>query len=275
MPLPTTRRRRPPGVRPAPTAASLVLALALVAALAACGEPEAEAAPPEAPEVGLCRVLDADDVAQASNDTAPVPCSEEHTAETFEVGELPEDLHDLDQDDPRLGAWVYRTCSRSFRAFLGADDSSVMRTVLSWAWFRPDAAGWEAGARWYRCDVVGGGEQMPAYRPLPETTAGLLEGMPPDEWMVCATGDDVARSTKVPCSEPHTWRAVTTIKVGEADEPYPGDRVVEVTTREFCSESVGAWLGYPLTYDYRYTMFGETEWEVGNRRSVCWARTQA
>ena len=65
------------------------------------------------------------------------------------------------------------------------------------------------------------------------------------------------------------------IQVGEAGEEYPGDRVVEVKTRDFCSDSVGAWLNYPVDYDYGYTWFHEAEWEAGNRRSVCWAATTA
>jgi hypothetical protein len=83
----------------------------------------------------------------------------------------------------------------------------------------------------------------------------------------------VAGAVKVPCSEKHTWRAVTTIKVGQDDDPYPGDRLVEVKTDDFCSDSVGAWMNYPVNYDYAYTWFHEAEWEAGNRRSVCWART--
>ena len=47
----------------------------------------------------------------------------------------------------------------------------------------------------------------------------------------------------------------------------------EVTTRDYCSKSVGAWLGYPVDYDYGYTWFHEAEWDAGNRRSVCWAKT--
>ena len=31
-----------------------------------------------------------------------------------------------------------------------------MRVQLSWAWFRPSERGWDKGARWYRCDLVGG-----------------------------------------------------------------------------------------------------------------------
>ena len=91
--------------------------------------------------------------------------------------------------------------------------------------------------------------------------------------MVCADGPTVSGSVKVPCTEPHQWRAVTTISIGDADEKYPGDRVVEVTTRDFCSKSVLAWLNYPVEYDYGYTWFHEAEWDAGNRRSVCWAKT--
>lgn len=262
---------RPSGLR---AVAGLAGAIVLLGSLAACGEDTPEPTSTEPPEVGACRLLDAEDVALPSNDSPIVDCSQRHTAETFEVQELPADLHDLVPGDPSIGAHVYQTCSRSFADFLQADESAVMRTVVSWAWFAPDEAAWEAGARWFRCDVVGGGPQLTDYRPLPETARGLLEGMPPDEWMVCAAGRTVNGSPKVPCSQPHTWRAVTTIKVGEPDEEYPGDRIVEVTTRDFCSDSVGAWLGYPDSYEFGFTFFKRAEWEVGNRRSVCWARTQ-
>ena len=30
---------------------------------------------------------------------------------------------------------------------------------------------------------------------------------------------------------------------------------------------------YPVDYDFGYTWFHEAEWEAGNRRSVCWAKT--
>jgi hypothetical protein len=256
------------------TLAGLAGLVLLVGGLAACGEDAPEATSTEPPEVGACRVLDAEDVSLPSNDSPVVDCATRHTAETFEVQELPADLHELDPDDSAIGAHVYETCSQSFAGFLQADESAVMRTVVSWAWFAPAEAAWEAGARWFRCDVVGGGPQLTDYRALPETARGLLEGMPPDEWMVCANGRTVNGSPKVPCSEPHSWRAVTTIKVGEPDEEYPGDRIVEVTTRDFCSDSVGAWLGYPDSYEFGYTYFKRAEWEVGNRRSVCWARTQ-
>ena len=250
-----------------------VLVLVAACATAGCGS---DGPPPEdekPPELGACRVLTPDDVAQPSNTTEPVDCTAPHTAETYAVGELPGSFDDADYDDEELGAWAYSTCSDAFQKFLGADESLVMRTIVSWAWFRPSEAAWDAGARWYRCDVVGGGEQSKEYVDLPETAKGLLLGRPKDRWMVCADGPTVSGSVKVPCTEPHQWRAVTTISLGDAGDDYPGDRLVEVKTRDFCSDSVGAWLSYPVDYDFGYTWFHEAEWDAGNRRSVCWAKT--
>jgi hypothetical protein len=101
----------------------------------------------------------------------------------------------------------------------------------------------------------------------------MLSGRPNDAWMTCAVGETVTGSEKVPCSQPHNWRAVTTIKVGEPKDDYPGDRVVEARTRDYCSDSVGAWMNYPVDYEFGYTYFREAEWSAGNRRSICWART--
>ena len=70
-----------------------------------------------------------------------------------------------------------------------------MRTVVSWAWFRPSKKAWDKGARWYRCDVVGGGEESQQFVALPESAKGLLLGRPKDRWMVCATGALGRRAT--------------------------------------------------------------------------------
>jgi hypothetical protein len=144
---------------------------------------------------------------------------------------------------------------------------------LSWAWFRPSERGWDKGARWYRCDLVGGPADAARYAHLPTTAKGLFRAKPPEQWLTCARGDTVLKSKKLGCDEKHDWRAVTTVKLGEPKDPYPGDRLSEVRSRDFCSDSVGAWMNYPVEYDFGYTWFHKAEWEAGNRRSVCWART--
>jgi hypothetical protein len=229
----------------------------------------------EAPDVGACRVLSPHDVAQPDNATGPVPCDQPHTAQTYAVGRLPAQFADASYADGEMAAFAYRTCSQKFIDFTGADESLAMRTILSWAWFRPSQDAWDAGARWYRCDVIGGGDQTRTYVDLPAETKGLLLGRPKDEWMVCAEGATVSGAVKVPCSDTHDWRAVTTIVLGSQSDDYPGDRIAQSRTRDFCSKSVGAWLDYPVDYDFGYSWFHEAEWAAGNRRSVCWARTDS
>ncbi len=258
------------------------LLAATVLALGACGDDDDgdvdsdQVDSVEAPQQGACRTLTPEDVALPSNATKVVDCAEPHTAETFAVGDLPADFAEAEYDAQGLGAFAYQTCSAKFQEFLGADESTVMRTIVSWAWFRPSEKAWDEGARWYRCDVIGGGEESEKYAALPPTAAGLLAEQPTDDaWMVCVNGRSVQGAPKISCAQKHNWRAVTTIKVGDPEDPYPGDQVVEVTTRDYCSRSVGAWLGYPPEYDYGYTWFHEGEWQAGNRRSVCWAATTA
>ncbi len=259
-----------------PHARGLAGAVLLVVLAAGCGaDADPQVTTEDMPALGACRVLTPADVAEPSNSTTAVDCGTDHTAETYAVGSLPSRFADVEYDDRGLGAYAYKTCASAFMKFLGADESLVMRTVLSWAWFRPSEAAWDGGSRWYRCDVIGGGEQSASYVDLPKSAEGILLGRPDDQWLVCVDGESVDAGAKIPCSEAHAWRAVTTIKLGEAADDYPGDRLAEVRTRDFCSDSVGAWLNYPVDYDFGYTWFHEAEWDAGNRRSVCWAKTES
>lgn len=276
MSRPTIRRSRPSRPSrpsgPWPLAVVTLLGLLLVATACQAGADDEAPVSTDLPQNGLCRMLSPADVERPDNDTAAVDCAEPHTAETFLVARLPERFDPVPYDAKSIGNFAYAQCTDAFREHLGADDSLVMRAMVSWAFFRPSEAAWDAGARWIRCDLLGGAESSEEYLALPEDTEGLLGERTHDEWMVCATGDSVD-GPKVPCSEPHSWRAVTTIKVGKPDEPYPGDDKVASLTKDYCSKSVGGWLAYPEDYQFGYTYFHEAEWEAGNRRSVCWAKT--
>jgi hypothetical protein len=250
--------------------AALVLLL-LAGCASAPLRPASEESTASPPELGSCHVLEPDDVAAPAPTGEAVDCSEPHTAQTFAIGTLP-DSTGADYDDRGHGEWIYPRCERAFERFLGVDESQAMRVQLSWAWFRPAEEDWDAGDRWYRCDVVGGPVDATEYRALPETAEGLFSARPPEQWLTCAQGETVAGSRKVPCSEDHDWRAVTTIKLGQPEDPYPGDRVVQVRSRDFCSDSVAGWMNYPVDYEFGYTWFREAEWQAGNRRSVCWAK---
>ena len=151
----------------------------------------------------------------------------------------------------------------------------MLRSVLSWAWFRPSQEQWGQGARWYRCDIVGGTPDAARYLDLPTDARGILTGLEPDAWMACVDGASVTRSPWTPCSEPHQWRAVTSVQVAKDTERWPGDRLMEVRSRDYCSDSVGAWMNYPVEYSFAYTWFHEAEWDLGLRRTVCWAKIES
>jgi hypothetical protein len=253
----------------------VVVLLALVLASAACSNPahrDDDSDSTKPPKLGACRDVSAGDLRRASNATPVVSCSRRHTAETFAVGTLPKETG-ASYDDRRHGTYVFDTCSRAFRDFLAVDESLAMRVQLAWAWFRPSERSWGRGARWYRCDVVGGRDGAKVLRPLPTEARGLFSTDLPDAWLTCARGATVPHSSKVPCSEKHDWRAVTAVKIGQPKDPYPGDRIVQVRSRDYCSDWVGAWMHYVPDYDFGYTWFREADWATGNRRSVCWART--
>ena len=228
----------------------------------------------EVPELGACRMLTPADVEQPANATRTVDCEDQHTAETFAIGELPDEFDDVEYDDRDLGEYAYRTCMSKFEKFLGA-------TTRAWCCGR-SSAGRGSGRRRRRGTTAPAGTAAtwwaatrPAteYRPLPPTAKGLLLGRPDDRWLVCATGATVAEGEKVPCAQDHDWRAATTIKLGEPEDKYPGDEVVASRTKAFCATSIKAWLNYPAQFEYAFTHFHEAEWQAGNRRSVCWAKT--
>jgi hypothetical protein len=256
------------------TVGSLVLVTAALV-LSACSNPlhsDTGSDRLTGPELGACRDLDADDLTVATNDSPVVDCAKPHTAQTFAIGELPASTGTA-YDDKRHGRFVYGTCSKGFREFIGADESLAMRVQLSWAWFRPSERGWDRGARWYRCDLVGGPDGAAELVPLPDDAKGLFSDDQPDAWLTCARGPKVAGSTKVPCTQEHDWRAVTTVKLGGPEDPYPGDRIVQVRSRDYCQASVGGWMHYPPDYQFGLTWFRADRWEAGNRRTICWAKT--
>lgn len=101
-------------------------------------------------------------------------------------------------------------------AAVDCDDSLVLRSTVTWTWFRSSNQAWDDGAHTWPCDVVGGGEQSRTFVSLPGTAKDLPHGRPDDRRLVCADGPTVSESVKIPCSRPHVSRAVTTLLAAES-----------------------------------------------------------
>lgn len=255
--------------------------VAAMAVLVGCGSSVPEGADPEQikatepPAISQCRNLTREVMELPTDSTPTVDCSDPHNAETFASGTLPDRLLKVEYADPALDTWAAGKCFTALQEHLGASESILMRSVFTSVWFRPSEQAWADGARWWRCDLLAGGDRGQRFLDLPTSTTGLLGDALADKWMACTKGDDVNTSARVTCNKKHVWRAVTTIKVGEPTDPWPGAAAVEAKTKQYCSSSVGAWLGYPTDHHFAYTWFGEAEWASGIRRSVCWAKTDS
>ena len=181
----------------------------LLLALSGCTQGRADGgggkADTAAPELGACRSLVPDDIAQASNATAPVGCTAKHTAETFSVGTFPADLARDDPDDRALGRLRLRPLPEQVPAVPrrrrepGAalhDDLGVVPAHQGRLGRRArtgSAATWSAAAS----------SPSPS-SPCPKTAKGLLLGKPDDRWLVCVDGPSVSGSVKIPCSSRRT-----------------------------------------------------------------------
>ena len=252
------------------SAIALCLAVATALVLTACGSNPSDSLTP--PANGLCRVLTLADLGARTNNSPSGPCSLPHTAQTIEVARFPASVGS-NYESPQVGAFAYRTCAPAFESYLGATDSLVLRIQLSWAWFGPTAGAWKRGARWFRCDVVGTSPDQTSMTDIPANLRNLLTGFPPDRWLTCATGAVFSTRSEVSCAQPHTWRAVTAIKLGQPNDPYPGDHLSAIRANTYCSDAILAYFNYANTYEFGYTIFHEAEWKAGNRRAVCWAKT--
>ena len=229
------------------------VATAVLLAFAGCGaEEQGSNVDPdqvdavEAPNLGACRVLTPDDVKLPSNATKIVDCDEPHTAETFAVGDrCPEELEDAGYDDREIGSFAYQTCSEKFMAFLGADESLVMRSVVSWAWFRPVRDGVGRGRpvvplRRRRRRRPERGVRRPPARP-PRACCSQLD----DHWMVCANGPTVNGVGQGPVLRgPHLAGGHHDQARGARGE-VPGRPAGRGHLADFCSDSVGALAELP------------------------------
>ena len=110
---------------------------------------------------------------------------------------------------------------------------------MTWAWFRPTKDAWADGAHWFRCDVVGGGEQSKSFVALPDDRQGPAARQARRPLAGLRRRPERQRLGEDPVHREHTWRAVTTIVLGKDTDDYPGDRLVEVRTRDFCSRLGG------------------------------------
>lgn len=273
----------------------LLPALLLLAALAGCSGGDGPSAEPgasspgsptsaapsssapvatPAPEPGNRRCYDLDyaEAIAPTSSAPPVACGERHTAMTFAVGELDVVVagHLLAVDSDRVRAQVAQDCPARFASFVGGSLEDRRLSMLRPVWFTPTVEESDAGARWYRCDVVAlaADEEL---APLTGRLEGVLDEQPGrDRYAMCGTAEPGTKGfARVVCSREHRWRAVAVVPLPEGD--YPGQERVRAAGQAPCKDAGAAASGGSLDYQWGYEWPTAEQWAAGQHYGRCWA----
>ncbi|MBA2445905.1 MAG: septum formation family protein [Nocardioidaceae bacterium] len=230
---------------------------------------------PPAPEVGECHKLTFSDVGLFSNQAKEVSCGGTHTASTFMVETLPERIafEGVDIQNAAVQTSAAETCKAAFPAFIGGDAPMRALARLTATYFLPKQRDFDLGARWVRCDVIALQSQQ-ALGPLPSKVKGLLDDQDAlDEVGLCSTAEPgVEVSTLVMCTQPHEFRALAAVRLGDNDAAYPGVVRAEDTGQQ-CEELVSEELGVEGGFTYGWTFPSAADWTAGQRIGYCWNKT--
>ena len=276
-----------PGLR------QVALLLVAVTALASCTsddkEPAAEtstspsptpvatpAPPPPAPVLGACYRLSYDEAIAPTNDDIPVSCDKGHTTQTFAVGQL--DLvsngHLLAVDSDEVRGQVAQRCSGQLAPYVGATDEQLRLSLLRPVWFTPTIEESDAGAAWYRCDVIAvtGDKRLAKFDHNLSKALKAPEGR--TEFAMCGTAQPgTAAFGQVLCREDHTWKAISVLDLAENAENgrYPGDQVVRDAGQDPCADAARAIASDALDYEWGYEWPTKDQWQAGQTYGRCWS----
>lgn len=230
--------------------------------------PSASSSPPPPPPVrprrGQCRDLTYDAAIATSDATAVVPCSAPHTAITIAVEQLPR---------ARTRARVEAGCRREAAGFLGGTAEQRELSMLQVVWFVPTDDEIEAGADWYRCDVIA----LRSDARLQQLTGRLRDvvtGPGAARYAMCGTAAPGTDGfSRVICAGPHRWRAVEIVPLAGTAGPrgrYPGVGVVRERGQEQCQNAGQDAADDPLDFQWGYEWPTAEQWSAGQTYGICW-----
>jgi len=211
------------------------------------GAPRSE--PIITPAVGECRKLTADGISGSNDNTPAGDCSAPHTTLTYLVGGLDAKVKNLDD--------VKDVCANDFLKALGLTKEQARLTIFSWAYFMPTAREYALGHRDYRCDLVATHPYSGAPFALPGSKTPLITGGKyAESFALCRT----AKSSNVPCSQPHDWKAAGTV---DGPAKWPGLAGVKKLAKAHCPKLTS-------TKQYLYSYPGDQAWGEDDHTIYCW-----
>ena len=241
-------------------------------ASASSSAPPPRATPAPVPAAKACYALSYDEAVAPTTSGSAVPCDRKHTSVTYAVGALDTlvDGHLLAVDSDKVQEQVATECPARFGEFVGGTVEDRRLSMLRPVWFTPTVEESDAGASWFRCDVVAlaaDGELAPLTGPM----AGVLgsqEGR--DRYGMCGTASPgTADFSRVICSAGHSWRAIAVVPLG--DREYPGAEKVRAAGQGPCQDAGAAVAPDTLDYQWGYEWPTAEQWQAGQTFGRCWA----
>lgn len=160
-------------------------------------------------------------------------------------------------------------CPAALPKVVGGSRDALDLSMLRAVWFTPTVEEYDAGADWYRCDVLAlaGADRLMRVRGSLTGVLDTQQGR--DTYGMCGTaGPDSAAFRRVPCSESHSWRAISVIRLpGGA---YPGRAEVARAGEEPCRDAAADAADDPLDYRWAFEGPDAAQWRAGQTFIRCW-----
>lgn len=234
--------------------------------------------PPPPPDTSTCRALKFGDVNRYSNTTAPTSCQRPHTAYTFAVTTLPEDIafEGVAIKNDAVQTAAASSCRAKFTSYVGGDAATRALVRLTATYFLPDQAGFDRGAHWVRCDIIAlQGEKILAELP-PELKDALDDPDVVSDYGLCSGGEPgTPESVMVTCNQPHAFRAIAALRLGDTEDPYPGEGVTKDDGQQRCEDLIKSEVEQGNGYTFSWTYPTAADWQAGQRFGYCWTKSAA
>jgi len=239
--------------------------------------PVVAAPPPPPPDKDACYRLSYDEAVAPTSDDRAVPCKKSHTSQTFAVGKLDllDNGHLLRVDADAVQKQVAQQCPDKLGAYVGATEEQLRLSLLRPVWFTPTVEQSDAGAEWYRCDVIAVTGDKQVAKIDRDLSGALKQPAGRAEFAMCGTAQPgTAAFKRVLCREAHTWKAISVIDLADKAGKHgrwPGEKVVQAAGQDACQAAARAIASDALDYKWGYEWPTKDQWQAGQDYGRCWS----
>ncbi len=223
------------------------------------------------PKVGDCYRIGLSAATRPTSAATPVSCRSRHTTVTVFVGKIDPvvDGHLLAVDSEKIQQQVATTCPTKVPGWIGGTRADQRLSRFKAIWFSPTLAQSDAGADWFRCDVVavGAADQLADLRGTVRNELNVSSAL--TTFGTCGTSAPSDKGfEQVICGRSHSWQAVKVVEIPRnarylgANAQAAGDSTCKAEGKQRATN--------PLDYKWSFQWPTKTEWDAGRRYGLCW-----